>query len=131
MRRVLVCGGRDYIDSIHVCDVLGRLHEQWNISVLIHGDAPGADQRAKMWARSMKIPEVGYPADWKTHGKAAGPIRNQKMLDEMSPDVVVAFPGGRGTADMCRRARAHGIAVIPVQPRTEAPQADQHDSREK
>ena len=127
MRRVLVCGGRDYNDSIHVCDVLGRLHAQWDISVIIHGDAPGADSLAKAWALSLKIPEVGYPADWEANGRAAGPIRNQKMLDEMSPDVVVAFPGGRGTADMCRRARAHGITVLPVNPRTEAAQDDQQE----
>ena len=48
------------------------------------------------------------PADWTKHGKAAGPIRNQKMLDEC-PDLVVAFPGGKGTADMVRRAMKAGI----------------------
>lgn len=46
-----------------------------------------------------------------TNGKAAGPIRNQRMLDEGKPDLVVAFPGGRGTADMVRRAKAAGVPV--------------------
>ena len=43
--------------------------------------------------------------------KSAGHIRNQVMLDKGKPDVVVAFPGGRGTADMVRRAEGAGIEV--------------------
>jgi len=54
-------------------------------------------------------------AKWSKHGRAAGPIRNQEMIDECKPDLVVAFPGGRGTADMVRRAKAAGIRVIEVQ----------------
>jgi hypothetical protein len=50
-------------------------------------------------------------ADWRKYGAAAGPIRNQRML-EGPPDIVVAFAGGKGTADMVQRARAAGIAVI-------------------
>lgn len=54
------------------------------------------------------------PADWKTHGKRAGSIRNQKMIDDYHPQLVVAFPGGAGTADMVRRARAAGIEVREI-----------------
>jgi hypothetical protein len=57
---------------------------------------------------------VVYPADWAKHGRAASPIRNQQMLDEGRPNLVVAFPGGRGTADMVRRARSAGVEVIEV-----------------
>ena len=49
-------------------------------------------------------------ADWETHGRAAGPIRNEKMLT-WKPDLVVAFPGGVGTADLVRRAEAAGVPV--------------------
>ena len=56
-----------------------------------------------------------FPADWIRHGRAAGPIRNEQMLREGCPDLVVAFhddPGlGRGTADMVRRALAAGVPV--------------------
>lgn len=57
-------------------------------------------------------------ADWKTHGRAAGPIRNQRMIDEWKPTLVIAFAGGRGTADMIRRAKAAGIEVreVPAPP---------------
>jgi hypothetical protein len=64
------------------------------------------------WAEKEGVCCETYPADWYTHGKAAGPIRNQKMLDDAFPDVVLAFPGGRGTADMVRRAEKVGVTVI-------------------
>ena len=47
--------------------------------------------------------------DWKKYGKKAGPLRNQQMLEEGKPDLVVAFPGGNGTADMVRRAKKANI----------------------
>lgn len=111
MTRVLVCGGRDYLDSIHVCDVLSAIHTAGPISHLLQGGAGGADGVARAWARSLKVECTTVNADWPKHGRAAGPIRNQKMLDDWDIHLVVAFPGGRGTADMVRRAKAKGIRV--------------------
>lgn len=51
-----------------------------------------------------------HPADWSTHGKAAGPIRNQQMADARA-DLCLAFPGGKGISDMVRRAERAGIPV--------------------
>lgn len=87
------------------------------ITTLIHGGAPGADALAATWAIEHDITCSTYVADWFKHGRAAGPIRNEAMLIEGRPDCVVAFPGGRGTADMVRRAKAAGVRVIEVQPR--------------
>lgn len=81
---------------------------------VIHGAARGADTLAHEWAAHHEIPVDVYPADWQAHGRAAGPIRNARMLEEGKPDVVVAFKGGRGTADMVRRARASGVPVVEV-----------------
>jgi hypothetical protein len=53
-----------------------------------------------------------YPADWQKHGKAAGPIRNRQMLEDGKPDLVIAFSGGRGTANMISQARAAGVKVL-------------------
>ncbi len=61
-----------------------------------------------------------FRALWERHGRAAGVIRNQAMLD-YGIDLVLAFPGGRGTADMVRRARSAGVAVAAVAP---APKSD-------
>jgi len=108
--RVLVCGGRDYNDR----ETVGRVLSNLNPSLVIEGGATGADRLARLWAARTTTDVDTYEADWRTHGKAAGPIRNQRMLDEGKPDLVVAFPGGRGTADMIRRAEAAGMPVQRV-----------------
>lgn len=108
--RVLVCGGRDYADSEAVNAALSRLHAKRGITAIIHGDAKGADALARQWAEANGIPHLPFPANWNI-GKRAGPIRNQRMLDEGKPDGVVAFPGGAGTADMVRRAKLTGLTV--------------------
>ncbi len=110
--RVLVTGGRDYINTYELFGKLNELHNEVGITVVIHGGASGADALAGNWARSRKVQEIACPADWDKHGKAAGPIRNQEMLEQHKPDLVVAFSGGRGTADMVRRARDAGVRVV-------------------
>ena len=74
----------------------------------------GADTLGAEWAKAQGIPCEVYMADWEGLGRKAGPIRNQRMLDEGKPDLVVAFPGGRGTADMVRRARSAGLDVLEI-----------------
>lgn len=119
--RVLVCGGRDY-DNWRVVDralkALCASHPYEDM-VIVQGGAKGADFLAKVWAKYWReegedIRQEEYPADWKKHGKAAGYIRNKQMLDEGKPDLVVAFPGGAGTADMIRQAKAAGVEVMEV-----------------
>jgi hypothetical protein len=117
-RRVLVCGGRDYRDHAHMKFVLDAAHKASPFAVLIHGGAGGADARAGCWAFSNSIPTEVYYADWTRDGKAAGPIRNLRMLSEGKPDLVVAFPGGKGTAHMRKVARARGVRVVTIAPRT-------------
>lgn len=119
-QRVLVCGGRDYSDVDRAYEILDAAHAANPIELVITGMAKGADSIALMWADEHRVPVKGYPADWVTHGKRAGPIRNQKMLDESKPHMVIAFPGGKGTFDMVRRAKKTGVPVIRVRPRTDA-----------
>lgn len=116
--RVLVCGGRDYCESSTVWGELDAIRRSVPLDALtvIQGGARGADQIAREWCRSRDVPFDNFAADWNAHGKAAGPIRNQRMIDDGRPDLVLAFPGGRGTADMVRRARAAGVRVREIQP---------------
>ncbi len=109
--RILVCGGRGYADQQFVTEVLDAFHAALGITVLIHGAAPGADTLARRWAGWRKVEEMPFPADWAEQGRAAGPIRNSRMLAEGRPDLVIAFPGGTGTADMKRKAAKVGIRV--------------------
>lgn len=110
--RILVCGGRDYADQAMLFGVLDMEAEARPVATIIQGGADGADMLARMWCHSRFCRFENYPADWRTHGRAAGPIRNQQMLDEGRPTKVFAFPGGRGTADMVRRAKAAGVPVF-------------------
>ena len=114
--RLLVCGGRDYKDAPTVYYTLNmqRRLNFGTIACLIHGGAKGADEMAGYWAERNEIPVKVYPAEWAKHGKKAGPVRNQLMIDDGKPEYVIAFPGGRGTADMVRRAKAAGIPVHEV-----------------
>lgn len=113
--RVLVCGGRDYNNRDHVWNTLTDEDViRGGFEVVIHGAATGADDEAMGWAQACGIQHLPMAADWHRYGKAAGPIRNQRMLDEGKPDLVIAFPGGRGTADMVRRARKARIEVMEV-----------------
>lgn len=113
--KILVCGGRDYNDQERCWSILDKAHSHYKFSCLIEGGAKGADYLAKTWAQSRQVPIQSFPADWKRFGKRAGPIRNQQMIDEGSPDVVIAFPGGNGTQDMINRAKSNKIPVIIIE----------------
>jgi hypothetical protein len=110
--RILVCGGRHYDRPKFVRETLDALHREQSITAIISGGCTGADTFAAEWAKKHGVALEVYKADWYAHGRAAGPIRNQEMLDKGRPELVVAFPGGRGTEDMARKAAAAGVRVL-------------------
>lgn len=113
--RVLVCGGRSYADRNRVYDELDAIHSRTPIRTIIEGGAMGADHFARLWSAKRGLNHhQRFTADWAIHGKAAGPLRNVRMIAEGKPDLVLAFPGGRGTADMIRKAEAAGVPVRRV-----------------
>jgi hypothetical protein len=111
---VLVTGGRDFNDLAMAFDAIAAVHETTPISVLVHGDAKGADTLAGNVAKELGINVVKCPANWIKYKKAAGPIRNAFMLDMFNIDLVIEFPGGAGTADMVAQSRKRDIPVIPA-----------------
>jgi len=115
--RVLVCGGRDYKDGQRVFDTLKDIWfntKPMSGLHIIHGGAKGADTFAGMFANKAGVNNTEFKADWNQYGKRAGYIRNKTMLDEGKPDLVIAFPGGKGTAMMVDIARKAGVEVIVV-----------------
>lgn len=128
VKRVLVTGGRDFSDKDTVyralydyCDREGLWTEEDQYGnkmptglVIVHGGARGADSLADAWAVAHWVPFEIFKPDWEKHGKAGGILRNVDML-ATDPDVVIAFPGGRGTAHMVSIAKKKGTEVIEVQ----------------
>jgi hypothetical protein len=112
--KVIVCGGRKFHDYDALERYLDMLHALHRFTLVIHGDARGADSLAKYWANQRHIESHAYPADWDTFKRSAGPIRNKKMLDQGQPNLVVAFPGGEGTKDMMKQARTAGVPVLDL-----------------
>ncbi len=108
---VLVCGGRGFMDRAAVDNTLDAVDP---LSI-IQGGCRGADTLAREWAERHGIPCHTFAADWETHGKRAGPMRNKLMLD-MKPDIVIAFGGGRGTKSTISLALQRGIFVMDYQP---------------
>lgn len=116
--RLLICGSRTLTDDTAIRSFLKEAQGPLGITI-VHGAAKGADHLAAMAATEMGFEVEAYPADWDRHGKAAGPIRNQQMLDT-GIDVVWAFVDkplteSRGTADMVGRARRAGVPTHVVQ----------------
>lgn len=110
--RVLVCGGRDYDDRAHLYRVLDALEPR--PSLIINGAANGADWLSTEWATERGVPVEEYRAKWLQYGKRAGPRRNAEMLRYGKPDVVMAFRGGGGTANMKMQARKARVEVREV-----------------
>lgn len=117
-KRVLVCGSRNWDRPWLVYAVLDGLEMNHGPLCIIEGEARGADLMGRAWAEDRSRPFEPFPADWERNGRAAGPIRNRKMLAEGKPDLVVAFsddlPNSKGTRDMVTIARAAGVPTVVV-----------------
>lgn len=116
IHRVAVCGGRNLEDLGTVwsaLDVVRADIERVGIEMsLVHGGCRGADKLAASWAVYNQIDCTEVAADWNQHGRKAGPIRNQLIIDDYAPHSLVVFKGGLGTADMVRRARKAGVQLL-------------------
>lgn len=110
--RILVCGSRDWND---VGLIRERLEKFPKDSIVIHGGCRGADIISGMIAEELGMEVLCFPAEWGKFGRSAGPKRNQRMLDEGIPDIVLAFHGdigsSKGTLDMVKRAKDRGVPV--------------------
>lgn len=114
MRRVLVSGGASDNAHSRIYHALYTVHERWCIACVIHAGRSEADHLAQAWAEQQGIPTEIFAADWRRQGLGAGPASQQRMLEEGQPDLVVAFPGGRGTPDLIESARARGLEVLDL-----------------
>lgn len=131
--RVLVCGSRNLdcrsLVFLQLDALLAEGVQHQQMLTVIEGGCPsGGDFYAHEWVKWQRkmnpewVEHEHYPADWSKYGRAAGHIRNQQMLDEGRPDIVLAFVhqpfdgewDSRGTRDMCQRARKAGVSVFVI-----------------
>ena len=105
--KVLVCGGRDFNNY----ELLSSVLDEISPNIVVTGGAKGADTLAAYWAATNKVESRTYHADWGTFGSIAGPLRNKVMLLGETPHLVVAFPGGKGTANMVQIADKYGFPI--------------------
>lgn len=114
MKRILVCGGRTYANQEQFNRAMEHA-KQWfdPYFCIIQGQAKGADYMASFWAFTNDAPRMCFPAAWGRISNA-GPLRNTWMLDFGQPDLVIAFPGNAGTANMVKQARERGVPVWEV-----------------
>lgn len=113
--RVLVCGGRTFYNKVLFKRTMDKIHAETPITLIIQGGASGADFLAKHWAKAVAcVPQEEHKALWEGQGRSAGPIRNKMMLELGKPDLVVAFPGGKGTANMVKQALSKRVKVIEI-----------------
>jgi YspA, cpYpsA-related SLOG family len=114
--RVLVCGSRTWLTKEPIKKALEQLPKD---TVLIEGEARGADILSRIVAEELGFKIERYPAEWSKYGLAAGSIRNQEMLEKGKPELVLAFHqdilNSKGTKDMITRAMKAGIEVKLIQ----------------
>lgn len=109
--RVIVAGGRNYDDYNYLSNIL----KQYRISVIIQGGCTGVDKLAQQYAITNNILYITYHADWDKYGKSAGAIRNHKMIVyNLDCDLVILFPGGRGTANLKKYALKYNLKILEV-----------------
>jgi len=120
MKAIIVTGSRDtkyHKDPFYREQIFYSLdvcRELYHFDFVATGGQTGVDTAAKEWADCHSIENRQFYADWQQWGKAAGPIRNKKMLDEIKPEIVIAFPGGLGTSSMKALARSIKCPVIEL-----------------
>jgi len=110
--RVLICGSRDFNDFAAIKRVIDSLNDD---DIVIHGAARGADSIAEFLAQKRGLKVLAFPAQWDKYGKAAGPIRNQQMIDEGKPDRAYAFytdkAKSKGTKNMVKLLKKARISA--------------------
>ncbi len=111
MTVLLVCGGRHWRNRHLTFKVLDRARTGFNVRLVVSGGRPGADKLTSDWADARNIPKLVLTANREKLARSTGPHLHQRMLDDGRPDMVIAFPGGRGTADMVQRCKERGLLV--------------------
>lgn len=112
-----VTGGRDFYPSSPIYEAyLRSILTVRNVTILVHGDCRGADRWAAAIAESAGVRTCPMAADWERFGRRAGPLRNEFMSKVPGMSLLIAFPGGRGTAHCVSMFERAGVEVVGYLP---------------
>lgn len=110
--KILICGSRNWCDRDKILERFRTISPD---SIIIHGGCSGVDSISGEIASLLGMNVICYPANWKEFGRSAGPRRNQQMLEESKPDLVIVFhedlQNSKGTLDMVKRAKKCGVTI--------------------
>ena len=111
--KILICGCRNYTNYEKIRNYIATAKSEYPTLIIVQGGAKGADYLAKKACIELQIECREYKAKWQKYGRSAGPKRNQQMLDEEHPELIVAFhpdiQRSKGTKDMINRAKQNNF----------------------
>lgn len=108
--KTIIAGSREITDYRQVLDAVKQC--DWQITTVICGMARGVDTLGEQYAKENSIPVEYFPADWKTHGKSAGYLRNVEMAQNAEALIAIWDGKSRGTMHMINIARDHNLRVF-------------------
>lgn len=118
--KLIIAGGRDFFDADKLNSEMDRIWKEQCFPAdhtyeIVSGGAKGADALGEAWAKSKGLDIKVFEADWKTHPRAAGPIRNKQMAEYA--DGLVAFwdKKSKGTKNMIDTALKMGLVVVVIE----------------
>ena len=108
----IIAGSRTYTNKSAVWDIVDRC--PWEIDEVVCGEAAGPDTLGRQWAERFGVNIASFPADWDTHGRAAGHIRNKEMAKHAQAAIVFWDGKSRGAKNMIDEALSAGLHLLVV-----------------
>lgn len=108
--KIVIAGGRDFEGYNLLREKCDEIIDS-NFAEIVSGGAKGADTLGERYAKERGYDVKLFPADWKTYGRKAGPIRNLQMAEY--GDMLIAFwdNTSSGTKNMIENAKKLGLIV--------------------
>ena len=114
MVKLIIAGSRDFNDYELLKSKLDKAKEHFGIFEVVSGRARGADLLGEKYAKENDLPIAEFAADWDTHGKKAGFMRNADMADYADGCIVFWDGESKGTQHMINLAKQKGIQLAVV-----------------
>ena len=112
--KTVIAGSRIFENPKDASEVLKLIEDcpiSFEITEVVSGTAKGVDRIGEFWANTGGIPVKQFRADWNTHGRAAGPIRNEEMAKYADACIVIWDGKSKGSSNMIKNALKHKLKL--------------------